>query len=72
MTRNVGSLDKAIRYGLAGVFLAMILSGQVGTLAAVVVGIVGFALVITGSIGFCPAYLPLRLSTKGKKAGTQQ
>ena len=39
----------------------------VRVLAAVVIGVLYFVFLLTSAIGFCPLYLPLKLSTIKKK-----
>jgi hypothetical protein len=67
MTKNMGSLDKAIRLVLAAVFVALyfmnVVSGTLGIVLLVLAGV--FAL--TSFIGSCPLYLPFNLSTRKEK-----
>jgi hypothetical protein len=67
MTKNMGSLDKAIRLVLAAVFVALyftnVVSGALGIVLLVLAGV--FAL--TSFIGSCPLYLPFNLSTRKEK-----
>lgn len=56
MTKNVGGLDRIIRFvaaALIGVAYAM---GWVSGTIAIVLGIVALILFATGLISFCPAY----------------
>lgn len=70
MCRNVGGVDRAIR-ALLGVgaiaYGAMGLGAMDGNVAGIVVAGVGVVLVLTAALGFCPAYLPIKLSTCGPK-----
>ena len=64
MKRNMGTIDRVLRT-LAGV----------GIVAAGIYfkswwGAVGVIPLATAAIGWCPAYLPLGLSTCGKKPAT--
>jgi hypothetical protein len=67
MTKNMGSLDKAIRLVLAAVFVALyfmnVVSGTFGIVLLVLAGV--FAL--TSLVGSCPLYLPFNLSTRKEK-----
>jgi len=58
MTRNVGTIDRAVRIvvGLALVLLA--LTGTVGWW-----GWLGLVPLATGAVGWCPAYAPFGFST---------
>jgi hypothetical protein len=64
--KNIGSVDRIIRLVLglgliiAGVFLQMY-AGRLWWLA-----IPGAVFLLTSIIAFCPLYLPLGISTKGK------
>ena len=67
MTKNMGSLDKAIRLVLAAVFVALyfmnVVSGALGIVLLVLAGV----FVLTSFIGSCPLYLPFNLSTRKEK-----
>ena len=60
--QNVGAIDRGIRIAL-GIILAaagmLVLKGTAGT----VVSIVALIPLITGIVGFCPLYVPFKLST---------
>lgn len=58
MKANVGTIDRALRI-VAG--LALIALAVMGTIGAW--GWIGVALVATGLVRVCPAYLPFGLST---------
>jgi hypothetical protein len=55
---NVGGVDRAVRI-LAGV--ALVGLAATGTIGAW--GFVGVVPILTGALGWCPAYLPFGLST---------
>ena len=57
MNRNVGSVDRVIRIGLG---LAI---GALGLYFQSWLGLIGLVPLATGLIGWCPAYLPFRVST---------
>lgn len=65
MKKNVGSIDKAIRIGIALVIIALyvanVISGTVGIILLVVAGL----LILTSIVGFCPVYWPFSISTRG-------
>lgn len=64
--RNVGPVDRALRL-IVGIVLIVLALGMLGVAEGSVGGIIAIAagavLLLTGAIGFCPAYLPLKLST---------
>lgn len=57
MKKNVGSLDKVLRWVIGLVIIAL------GILFQSWWGLIGILLLLTGSIGWCPLYLPFGLST---------
>lgn len=57
MKKNVGSLDKVLRWVIGLVIIAL------GILFQSWWGLLGIPLLLTGSIGWCPLYLPFGLST---------
>ncbi len=63
LTRNVGWLDKLLRYGASVILISLHLTGMVsgtnGLLTLVVAGI----LLATGIFRFCPIYSALGLTT---------
>lgn len=62
MKKNVGGIDKNLRL-LAGVVIIVI-----GYLNSSWWGLVGIIPILTSLSGFCPFYLPLKMSTlKSKK-----
>jgi len=64
MKQNMGKSDKILRIlaviAIAVLYVADVISGTL----ALILGIVAIAFVITSLVGFCPLYLPLKLSTK--------
>jgi len=67
MKANMGSADKIIRIILAIVIGILYFANVItGTLATILL-IVGGIFLLTSLVSFCPAYLPLGLSTKKKK-----
>lgn len=63
MTRNMGSTDRGIRIAVAVVVLALFLTKVISGPIAVILGIVAAVFLITGFVGVCPAYIPLKIST---------
>jgi hypothetical protein len=57
MKQNMGTLDRTIRV-IVGVGIL-----GFGVYSGSYWGLVGLVPVLTGFVGFCPAYLPLGLST---------
>ena len=60
MTRNMGTVDRAIRaaLGLGLLSLLIILEGNARWF-----GLIGLVPLATAALGWCPAYLPFGIST---------
>ena len=67
MKKNIGTIDRVIRVILAIVVGILYLNGSISGTAAIILGILAVIFIITAAIGFCPLYLPLNISTIGKK-----
>lgn len=64
MKLNMGTADRIIRIVIAVILAAVIATGQVTGTVAIILGIVAAVFALTAIIGFCPAYLPIGLSTR--------
>jgi hypothetical protein len=62
MERNMGTLDRAIRF-IVGVVMMGVGFGALGGASLIVVGIIGVILFATSLIGWCPLYIPFRIKT---------
>ncbi len=58
MTRNEGTLDRALRIVVGLALIALTLTGTIGLW-----GWIGIVPLVTGAIGWCPAYTLLGVST---------
>jgi hypothetical protein len=67
MKQNMGTIDRVIRVLLAIVVLVLYLTGNISGTAAIILGIFAVIFVLTSLVGFCPLYVPLKISTKKKK-----
>lgn len=67
MIKNVGSIDKTIRFILAVVFILLVLFADLPIWLNVILIILAVAFVITSSISFCPIYLPFKINTSKVK-----
>jgi len=67
MKKNMGTIDRILRVLLAIVVAVLYFTGNISGTVAIVLGIFAVIFVITRSIGFCPLYLPIKLSTIKKK-----
>ncbi|PJZ88655.1 YgaP family membrane protein [Leptospira levettii] len=66
MFQNMGLYDRAIRVVVGLVLGGLYLGGVVEGTTAIVLFVIGLVMIATSAIGFCPAYLPFKISTKGK------
>lgn len=62
--KNEGTLDRIIRVCIAVIIGLLYLTGVIEGTAAIVLGIVAIALLITGIVGFCSLYVPFGISTR--------
>lgn len=64
MKKNVGHLDRIIRIvlGVAVLSLFFFINGSWKWIS-----LLGIVLIFTGTINFCPLYLPFGISTRSKK-----
>jgi hypothetical protein len=68
MKQNVGTTDKSIRVLMAIVIAILYFTDVISGTLAIILGIIGVALVITSLFSFCPAYAILKMSTAKKEA----
>lgn len=64
MKLNMGTIDRAIRLVIAAIIAVLYFTGQITGTVAIVLGIVAVAFLVTSIIGWCPGYLPFRISTR--------
>ncbi len=65
MKKNMGTIDRAIRTAAALVIGGLYFGGQISGTVAVVLSLIAVVFLLTSLVGWCPAYLPLGLSTRG-------
>ncbi len=63
MKKNMGTIDRAIRILLAIIIAVLYFTNQISGLAAIILGIIAIAFLITSIVGYCPLYVPLKIST---------
>jgi hypothetical protein len=63
MKKNMGTIDRAIRFLVAVVIAILYFTDQITGTAAIILGIIAVVFLLTSLVSFCPAYLPLGLST---------
>jgi len=64
MKQNMGSTDKAIRLAVVAIIVILYIAGQISGTAAIILGIIAVAFLVTSLIGWCPSYVPFGISTK--------
>jgi len=67
MPKNMGKIDRIIRVLLAAAVVILYLTGAISGWVAIILGLIALAFVVSSVIGFCPLYVPLKLSTKKKE-----
>lgn len=63
MTRNMGTIDRALRAVVGVALVALAATGTIG-----VWGWIGVVPLATAAIGWCPAYAPFGITTCPSKA----
>ncbi len=66
MKKNIGTLDKIIRLGLAFVIAILYFLNVISGTMALFLGILAVVFIATSALSFCPLYLPFRISTRKK------
>lgn len=68
MKKNMGTIDRVIRILLAIAVAVLYLTGNITGIAAIILGVVAVVFILTSVIGFCPLYVPLKISTIKKSS----
>ncbi len=64
MKQNMGTADKIVRLVVVAIIAALYFTGQITGTAAIILGIIAVAFLVTSLIGWCPTYVPFGISTK--------
>ncbi|WP_199141984.1 YgaP family membrane protein [Pedobacter sp. ASV12] len=67
MKKNMGNADKTLRIMSAIVIAALYFTNVISGTAAIILGIIALAFVLTSLMGFCPLYFPFNISTTKNK-----
>ena len=67
MKKNMGTIDRAIRILLAIVVLVLYLLKLISGTAAIILGIFAIIFFLTSLVGYCPLYVPFKISTRKKE-----
>jgi len=64
MKPNMGTVDKIIRLVVVAIIAVLYYTGQITGTAAIILGIIAVAFLVTSLIGWCPTYVPFGISTR--------
>lgn len=64
MKQNMGNIDRIVRIVAAAIFAYLYFGGLVSGALGIVLLVVGVVFLATAALGFCPLYLPFKLSTR--------
>jgi hypothetical protein len=64
MKQNMGTTDKIIRLSVVAIIAILYFTGQITGTAAIILGILAVAFLVTSLIGWCPSYVPFGISTR--------
>jgi hypothetical protein len=67
MKKNMGGVDKILRFIAAAIIFALYLLGKISGILGIVLLVVAAVLSIVSLVGSCPLYLPFRISTLPKE-----
>lgn len=67
MKKNMGVLDKALRFIVAAVIAILYFTHIINGTVAIVLGIIAIVFALTSLISFCPLYVPLGINTCKRK-----
>jgi hypothetical protein len=70
MKKNMGVADRLIRTLFAIVVGVLYFTERIGGWLAIILVIVAVVFLITSLVGRCPAYGPLKLSTRKERSGS--
>ena len=62
----MGSLDRIIRLLIVVVVAVLYFSGVISGTLALILGILAIIFLVTSLVGFCPLYVPFKISTRNK------
>lgn len=72
MKSNMGTADRIIRLLIVIVIAVLYVMGQISGIAAIILGIIAVAFLVTSLVGWCPSYLPFGISTRKKTDASHQ
>ena len=68
MKKNMGNLDRTMRFVIAAALIALYYNGTISGVLGIVLVVLAIVFFLTSFMGFCPLYLPFGIKTcKAKK-----
>ena len=64
MSQNIGSLDRSTRAAFAVLVAVLYFTNVISGTLAIILGVLAAVFLLTSIVGFCPLYLPFKISTK--------
>lgn len=66
MSKNMGTIDRIIRFVFALAVAGLYFTGVISGTLAIILGTLAGIFLLTSILGFCPLYVPFKLSTAKK------
>jgi hypothetical protein len=63
MVKNIGQIDRGLRVVVGLLLVLLIVKGSITGAVAIIAGVFAAVFIITSSLGTCPLYILLRIST---------
>lgn len=69
MKKNMGNLDRILRFVIAAALIALYYNGTISGVLGIVLVVLAIVFFLTSFMGFCPLYLPFGIKTcKAKRS----
>ncbi|MDB2588517.1 DUF2892 domain-containing protein [Bacteroidia bacterium] len=66
MTKNMGTIDRGIRFSVALILGGLLFTGYFTGMWVWIMSILAVIFILTSAVQTCPLYLPLKISTRKK------
>ncbi|MCM4173320.1 DUF2892 domain-containing protein [Arenibacter sp. TNZ] len=63
MKKNMGNLDRTLRFVIAAALVALYYNGTISGILGIVLVVLAIVFFLTSFIGFCPLYFPFGIKT---------
>jgi hypothetical protein len=64
MRKNMGIVDRMLRFVIGAVMLIVYFTGGVAGVVGVAIAVAGAVFVLTSLVSWCPGYVPMGISTR--------